>query len=80
MNAPGTINALGQSHVPDGKTFTFEVPVSAPVAPGQQRAGRNKDMAALVLFLVANWFVDGETVLIDGGVSSFNTFFSNARD
>ncbi|RDX51743.1 NAD-P-binding protein [Lentinus brumalis] len=67
MSVPGTINAVGQSHVPEGKKFSFEVPVSAPVAPGQQPAGRNKDMAALVLFLVANWFVDGETVLIDGG-------------
>ena len=69
MSAPGTINAVGQLHIPEGKTFSFEVPVSAPIAPGQQPAGRNKDMAALVLFLVANWFVDGETVLIDGGVS-----------
>ena len=28
-------------------------------------------MGALALFLVANWFVDGETVLIDGGVSAY---------
>ena len=69
MSAPGTINAVGQSHIPEGKTFSFEVPVSAPIAPGQQPAGRSKDIAALVLFMVANWFVDGETVLIDGGVS-----------
>ncbi|KAF8990574.1 NAD-P-binding protein [Cyathus striatus] len=27
----------------------------------------NKDMGSLALFLVANWFVNGETVLIDGG-------------
>ncbi|KAI0718682.1 NAD-P-binding protein [Cerioporus squamosus] len=65
--APGTIDAVGQSHMPQGNPFSFEVPVSAPLAPGQPPAGRNKDMAALVLFLVANWFVDGETVLIDGG-------------
>ncbi|RPD54968.1 NAD-P-binding protein [Lentinus tigrinus ALCF2SS1-7] len=67
MSAPGTINAVGQSQAPEGKTFSFQVPVTAPFPPGKQPAGRNKDMAALVLFLVANWFVDGETVLIDGG-------------
>ena len=69
MSSPGTINDLGQSHLPEGRTFGFEVPVSRPVAQGQLRAGTNRDMGALVLFLVANWFVDGETVLIDGGVS-----------
>lgn len=26
-------------------------------------------MGMLALFLVSNWFVNGETVLIDGGVS-----------
>ena len=51
-------------------TFALEVPVSRPVLPGEQRAGTPKDMATLVLFLVANWFVDGETVLIDGGVDT----------
>ena len=69
MSSPGTINELGQSQVPPGtKLFNFEVPVSRPVEVGHTRAGTNKDMGALVLFLVANWFVDGETVLIDGGV------------
>ncbi|KAM5543403.1 hypothetical protein V8D89_002654 [Ganoderma adspersum] len=67
MSAPGTIDALGQSHLSAGISFGLEVPVSRPVARGQQRAGTNRDMGALVLFLVANWFVDGETVLIDGG-------------
>ena len=70
MSSPGTIDALGQSHLPAGTAFDLEVPVSRPVAQGQQRAGTNKDIGALVLFLVANWFVDGETVLIDGGVST----------
>lgn len=69
MSAPGTMNEFGQSRVPKGRAFAFEVPVSRPAADGQPRAGTNKDMGALVLFLVANWFVDGETVLIDGGVS-----------
>ncbi|KAI0760565.1 NAD-P-binding protein [Fomes fomentarius] len=67
MSAPGTMNEFGQSRVPEGRAFAFEVPVSRPAADGQPRAGTNKDMGALVLFLVANWFVDGETVLIDGG-------------
>ncbi|RPD54969.1 NAD-P-binding protein [Lentinus tigrinus ALCF2SS1-6] len=67
MAAPGTMNELGQSRMPEGVAFDFQVPVSRPPRDGQPRAGTNKDMGALVLFLVANWFVDGETVLIDGG-------------
>ncbi|KAH9852371.1 NAD-P-binding protein [Lenzites betulinus] len=67
MSAPGQTDALGQSQLPPGYVANFEVPVSRPVESGTQRAGTNKDMGALVLFLVANWFVDGETVLIDGG-------------
>ncbi|PIL23158.1 hypothetical protein GSI_14467 [Ganoderma sinense ZZ0214-1] len=67
MSSPGTLDALGQSHLPPGRKFNFEVPVSRPVPEGQPRAGTNRDMGTLVLFLVANWFVDGETVLIDGG-------------
>ncbi|KAI0760570.1 NAD-P-binding protein [Fomes fomentarius] len=67
MTAQGTADASGVSQLREGQTTAFEVPVSRPVEPGMQRAGTSKDMAALVLFLVANWFVDGETVLIDGG-------------
>ncbi|KAH9888056.1 NAD-P-binding protein [Cubamyces lactineus] len=67
MTAPGTADETGQSRYPPDKAAAFEVPVSRPVEPGRQRVGTNKDMGALVLFLVANWFVDGETVLIDGG-------------
>ncbi|KAI0641327.1 NAD-P-binding protein [Trametes meyenii] len=67
MTAPGTADATGQSKFPPDKVVSFEVPVSRPVVSGTHRAGTNKDMGALVLFLVANWFVDGETVLIDGG-------------
>ncbi len=69
MSAPGSADAIGQSRLPPDYVASFEVPVSRPVDQGAQRAGTNKDMGALVLFLVANWFVDGETVLIDGGVS-----------
>ncbi|KAI9062135.1 NAD-P-binding protein [Trametes sanguinea] len=64
MTAPGTADAIGQSKLPPTKQFQFEIPLSRS---GEHRAGTPKDMGALVLFLVANWFVDGETVLIDGG-------------
>ncbi|KAI0754202.1 NAD-P-binding protein [Daedaleopsis nitida] len=67
MTAQGTADAAGNSKLRENQTIAFDVPVSRPMAEGVQRAGTNKDMAALVLFLVANWFVDGETVLIDGG-------------
>ncbi|OBZ74362.1 Rhamnolipids biosynthesis 3-oxoacyl-[acyl-carrier-protein] reductase [Grifola frondosa] len=70
MTAPGTADITGQSHLPPGRHIAFEIPASQPPpAPGaqHQRGGTNKDMGTLVLFLVANWFVDGETVLIDGG-------------
>jgi hypothetical protein len=44
-----------------GKPYTFEVPT---VPTG----GTREDMGSLALFLVVNHFVNGETVLIDGGV------------
>ena len=71
MTAQGSAaaDAAGNSKLREKQTTAFDVPVSRPVVEGAQRAGTNKDMAALVLFLVSNWFVDGETVLIDGGVS-----------
>jgi len=69
MTAPGTMDAVGQSHLPPDKSFPFEIPVSQPTEPGLQAeiGGTNRDMGSLVLFLVSNWFVNGETVLIDGG-------------
>ncbi|KAI8972875.1 NAD(P)-binding protein [Trametes punicea] len=67
LTAPGTADATGMSKPLPDKGMPFEVPLSRPTEPGQQRAGTPKDMAALVLFFMANWFVDGETVLIDGG-------------
>ncbi|KAF9809965.1 hypothetical protein IEO21_07195 [Rhodonia placenta] len=63
MSAPGTIDAVGASRIPPDLQFPFAVPSAAPGQPG----GTNKDMGALVLCLVANWFINGETVLIDGG-------------
>ena len=68
MSAAGTKDAIGQSHFPPDYVPALEVPT---VHPGPQRSfgGTNRDMGSLVLFLVSNWFVNGETVLIDGGVS-----------
>ncbi|KZT07048.1 NAD-P-binding protein [Laetiporus sulphureus 93-53] len=70
MSAPGTINPLGISHIPSELHFPFEVPTSQPpLTPGGPplHAGTRRDMGSLALFLVANWYVNGETVLIDGG-------------
>lgn len=63
MTAPGTQDAVGLSHYsPEEAAIEFNVPT---IPTG----GTNRDMGALALFLIANWFVNGETVLIDGGVS-----------
>ncbi|EIN04340.1 NAD(P)-binding protein [Punctularia strigosozonata HHB-11173 SS5] len=60
MSMPGTIDSLGISHAPPDHKLNFSVPT---VPTG----GTPRDMGTLALFLVANWFVNGETVLIDGG-------------
>jgi hypothetical protein len=63
MTAPGTQDAVGLSHFsPEQAVVEFNVPA---IPTG----GTNRDMGALALFLIANWFVNGETILIDGGVS-----------
>jgi hypothetical protein len=64
MSMPGTADSLGISHAPHNHVPGFAIPT---VSSG----GTNRDMGTLALFLVANWFVNGETVLIDGGVSRF---------
>lgn len=58
----------------DQYEFGFEIPCEQPEDPKVNggkpvHAGSRTDLGALVLFLVSNWFVNGETVLIDGGVS-----------
>ena len=63
MSAPGTMDEFGQSHAPKDMVMDFQVPT---IPSG----GTARDMGSLALFLVANWFVNGEVVLIDGGVSS----------
>ncbi|KAH9924073.1 NAD-P-binding protein [Fomitopsis serialis] len=57
MTAPGSADAVGQSRIPEGVKQNFEVPATQPPL----------DVGSLALFLVGNWFVNGETVLIDGG-------------
>ncbi|KIM86706.1 hypothetical protein PILCRDRAFT_815958 [Piloderma croceum F 1598] len=61
MTAPGTQDAVGLSHYgPEEAAIEFNVPA---IPTG----GTNRDMGALALFLIANWFINGETILIDGG-------------
>ncbi|KAJ7804953.1 hypothetical protein B0H14DRAFT_2882263 [Mycena olivaceomarginata] len=55
-----TSDPHGVSVLPASYLAKFEVPADSGV-------GSTRDMGALALFLVANWFVNGETVLIDGG-------------
>lgn len=80
MTAPGTIDSFGVSHVdanesvqfPADKVPSFEIPTrQAPGTGVSMLGGTNRDMGTLALFLTANWFVNGETVLIDGGVRYF---------
>ncbi|KAH7906996.1 hypothetical protein BJ138DRAFT_1161262 [Hygrophoropsis aurantiaca] len=60
MSAPGIIDPnTGASLLPPGTSHPFRV----PTVP----SGSIRDMGSLALFLVVNWFVNGETVLIDGG-------------
>ena len=87
MTAPGTANLLGISNIPRNTDVGFEVPCAHPFdsqATGEQpvRSGSFADMGAVVLCLVSNWFVNGETILIDGGVSQRalpNSAFRNSH-
>ncbi|CCM04770.1 uncharacterized protein FIBRA_06961 [Fibroporia radiculosa] len=70
MSSPGSTDFIGQSHIAPGTKWSFETPTSQPpLTQGgpPQVGGSNRDMGSLALFLVSNWFVNGETVLIDGG-------------
>ncbi|KAL0061681.1 hypothetical protein AAF712_011487 [Marasmius tenuissimus] len=60
MSMPGASNEAGVTVVPTGTEFGLEIPT---VPTG----GTRRDVGALALCLVANWFINGETVLIDGG-------------
>ena len=65
MSDPGSMDKYGVSRY-SGYTPGFEVPLKSAWT---QIGGSNRDVGSLALFLVTNWFVNGETVLIDGGVS-----------
>ncbi|KAI0066809.1 NAD-P-binding protein [Artomyces pyxidatus] len=52
------VDEFGQSKPKD--SFPFEIPT---VPTG----GTNRDVGSLALMLIANWYINGETVLIDGG-------------
>lgn len=72
--APGTKDEMGQSHLrkEDHASIPFQIPCTSPPAiPGAapQPGGSNRDMGSVALLLVANWYINGETVLVDGGVS-----------
>ncbi|KAH8114657.1 NAD-binding protein [Phellopilus nigrolimitatus] len=76
MTAPGTMDATGTSHIdvsetgeiPADKLPIFDIPTrQAPGTGVSVLGGTNRDMGSLALFLTVNWFVNGETVLIDGG-------------
>ncbi|CAL1699007.1 unnamed protein product [Somion occarium] len=71
LTAPGTRDAYGQEHWTDR---SLELPIKVPTPPlpvelGGPRnvGGSNRDIASAVLFYLSNWYVNGETVLIDGG-------------
>nr|GAT58829.1 predicted protein [Mycena chlorophos] len=58
---PASVDEFGVSDPAKApKSFGFPVPT-------ERGYGTAKDVGSLALFLVANWFVNGETVLIDGG-------------
>ena len=67
MSAPGTSDELGVSRLTDLGKFRFQVPCAQPPPDDGSKplnAGSRTDVGALALFLVSNWFVNGETVLI----------------
>jgi hypothetical protein len=66
MTHPGTANETGLSLPPADFKVGFDVPVT-PRPGWVGKGGSPQDVGSLALFLVANWFVNGETVLIDGG-------------
>ncbi|KAF7364091.1 NAD(P)-binding protein [Mycena sanguinolenta] len=60
VNGIAPRDSTGVSVFPATYHPAFQVPTVSGV-------GSARDMGTLALFLVANWFVNGETVLIDGG-------------
>ncbi|KAL5482645.1 hypothetical protein ACEPAI_9239 [Sanghuangporus weigelae] len=78
MTAPGTMDTLGMSHIdpnerPESRLRSFPyLKYQTRQAPGAGvpiLGGSNRDIGTLALFLVANWYANGETVPLDGGIS-----------
>ncbi|KAL0574493.1 hypothetical protein V5O48_007468 [Marasmius crinis-equi] len=61
MSMPGASNEAGVTPLP---TPDMNFGIQVPTVP---TGGTRRDVGALALCLVANWFINGETVLIDGG-------------
>ena len=63
MSAPGMPeDETGTVVIADSFEPLFKVPYGKA-----QGYGRPRDVGALALALLANWYIAGETVLIDGG-------------
>ncbi|KAJ3937178.1 MAG: NAD-P-binding protein [Lentinula lateritia] len=60
MSLPGHSNEAGIAVAPSDKKWGFEIPTV-------KTGGTKYDVGALALCLITNWFINGETVLIDGG-------------
>ncbi|KAE9405543.1 NAD-P-binding protein [Gymnopus androsaceus JB14] len=60
MSLPGHSNEAGVTIAPPEKTWGFDIPTV-------KTGGTKRDVGALALCLITNWFINGETVLIDGG-------------
>lgn len=81
MSKPGLMDEIGFSHS-DKHSHNFVIPSQQlpPSLGGPTNVGgSHRDMGSLALFLVANFFVNGETVLIDGGVSPHLMFAQNCE-
>ncbi|EPQ55059.1 NAD P-binding protein [Gloeophyllum trabeum ATCC 11539] len=61
LSSPGTLNELGIPIRPPAHGWEgFQIPCGVSNAP-------SRDIGTVILMLVANWFISGETVLVDGG-------------
>ncbi|KIK68355.1 hypothetical protein GYMLUDRAFT_80826 [Collybiopsis luxurians FD-317 M1] len=60
MSLPGYADEAGVTIAPPDKTWNFDIPTV-------KSGGSKRDVGALALALIVNWFINGETVLIDGG-------------
>jgi NAD(P)-dependent dehydrogenase (short-subunit alcohol dehydrogenase family) len=67
MTHPGTTDESGVSTAKDkGFQVPFKIPVSSRPGYGGY-GGSPQDIGAVILALATNWFINGETILVDGG-------------